>query len=706
VRESGGGALSGTVVIERAGRIATAGCASLLAALGARVIRVEGPEEARRLADASQAERLLRRGGKEHLTQPASQEAIEPWWRRLADAADVIVLDRPEESAEDAAVAKTLVADPAGRVVCALSPDGLSGALPAGASDPLIQALGGAMAVTGQPGGLPEAARVPVAEMSAAVLATTAILAALRVRARDGVGQLIDLSLVEVMADQLRTHLAMVTADPQQKFRIGSRHPVCVPWNVYRASDGWVLICSSSNAHWLTIADVIGRPELKSAPEFATVEARRARAGDVDGMVQDWVAARDTAAVVEALSAAGIPAGPALDIPGVARDTGLRAIGTVRAEDGVLLPGPAWHASRTPLKAPTPIATALEAIPGDLAPRRPAPAGATVSGPPLAGLRILDLTRFAAGPIAGLVLASLGAEIVKVEAPGGEETRSWAPRFGGVGGYFISYNAGKRSVVLDLRSAEGRAGLDALVASADALIHNVRPGALEKLGFGPAPLMQRHPRLIYASVSGFGQTGPKLAALDTVMQGRVGLTSLIGDGSLPCRLGFSIADQLSGHIAAAGILAALAERERSGLGQLVDVGMCDAVAWLTRLSWPNGTSAVGEFVRLEAADGWVVAAADRDVVGAALGYQATAQKSRSELLDALGAAGIVAAPVLEPAEVFRQASLRRRGSLYEIAVDGTMAPALAVPLGLTATPVLRPARLHALGEDQALVPRN
>jgi crotonobetainyl-CoA:carnitine CoA-transferase CaiB-like acyl-CoA transferase len=703
------GALAGLVVIERAGRIATAACASLLASLGARVLRAELPDEDQRLSRMTFAERLLRTGGKERVQLVPGTGGFEADWRRLQAAADVLVFDPPQADEPDHRILHSFLAAAAGtQVICAISPAGLHGDdLPVAASDPLVQAAGGLMAVTGLQDGRPEFVRVPVAELSAAVIAVTSILAALRVRNRDGIGQLIDLSLIEVMADQLRTHLPMVVAGNAREFRIGCRHPICCPWNVFHARDGWVLICSASDVQWQGILDVIGRVELKNDSRFATAASRVKHADQVDAIVHEWVGKHSIGEVVAAISAINVPAGPALSIPQVIADASLRESGTVHQFDResggtVFAARNALRLGRTPPRQAVAPASAAGEIPPDLAARPRGPRSVSNARMPLQGVRVIEISRYAAGPLAGFVLASLGAEVIKVESPGGEDCRGWAPRFGGVSGYFANYNAGKRSIVLDLRHASARERLWALISSADVVLQNLRPDVMERMGFGADKVTSRHTRVVCATISGYGPDGPKLAALDTVMQGRLGLTALIGDGRVPLRVGYSIADQLAGHFAAAGILAALAEREHSGCGQVVDIAMADAMAWLTQLAWPDGRSAVVPTSQWETRDGWVLVSAERASVMRVLGAAASTSMTRLDLIRNLAGHGITAAPVLEADEVIAQSVIRTRRSLHNVATAGGAAASIFVaPLGLTLTPVLRPERMSALDEDNA-----
>ena len=201
---------------------------------------------------------------------------------------------------------------------------------------------------------------------------------------------------------------------------------------------------------------------------------------------------------------------------------------------------------------------------------------------PLDGLTVLDLTRVLSGPFCTMLLADMGARVIKIEHPRrGDETRAWGPPFvAGESAYFLSINRNKESVTLDFKHAAGRPVLDALLARADVLVENFRPGTLERQGLGYGTLAGSRPDLIYCSISGFGQNGPRRtqAGYDAVVQAEAGLMSITGDpDGPPFRVGVAVADVLAGMLAAQGIVLALYARERSGRGQYVDIGMYDAV---------------------------------------------------------------------------------------------------------------------------------
>ena len=204
---------------------------------------------------------------------------------------------------------------------------------------------------------------------------------------------------------------------------------------------------------------------------------------------------------------------------------------------------------------------------------------------PLAGLTVLDFTRVLSGPYCTMLLADMGARVIKLEQPGrGDDTRGWGPPFvNGESAYFLSINRNKESLTLDLKQPAARTILESLLARTDVLAENFRPGTMERLGLSYETLAAKYPRLVYCSISGFGQTGPRREepGYDAVMQGEAGLMSITGDAAgPPYRLGVAISDIVSGMFAAQGITLALLARTRTGRGQRVDIGMLDATAAL------------------------------------------------------------------------------------------------------------------------------
>lgn len=250
---------------------------------------------------------------------------------------------------------------------------------------------------------------------------------------------------------------------------------------------------------------------------------------------------------------------------------------------------------------------------------------------PLDGITVLDLTHVLAGPFASATLGDLGARVIKVERPGlGDDTRAFPPFVKGESAYFATLNHGKLSIALDLKAAADRAIFERLLARADVLLENFRPGVMEKLGYGWEALGPRFPRLIYGAVSGFGHTGPEAGkpAYDMVVQARGGVMSITGEeGGPPVRVGASVGDIVAGMYLTEGVLAALLQRERTGAGAKIDIAMLDAqlailehavaIASATGKA-PGATGArhptITPFSTFRAADGFFVIAAGNDAL--------------------------------------------------------------------------------------------
>jgi len=371
-----------------------------------------------------------------------------------------------------------------------------------------------------------------------------------------------------------------------------------------------------------------------------------------------------------------------------------------------------------------------------------------VSGP-LAGLTVLDFTRVFSGPYATLLLADLGARVIKVEHPAhGDDSRAFGPFIAGTSGYFETLNRGKESIAVDDRSAAGRAVLRRLAGRVDVLVENFRPGRMARLGLGYPDAAPLNPGLVYVSLSGFGQTGPLSAhgCYDIVAQGYGGLMGLTGTPEQPVKTGPAVADAISGLTAAVGLLAALWRRERSGQGAHIDVGMVDALFAvlentlagydITGIVPPragNADAVLAPFGSFRAADGWLVIGVGNDRLWRALAARidpaladdpcfATnddrvrhADRLR-EVLDAwcavqpvdallteLHAAGVPAGPIRDIAELACDPHLEARGMLARVALsDGTLLRVPGSPIHVDGlTPAMR--RGPRLGEHTRAV---
>ncbi len=245
---------------------------------------------------------------------------------------------------------------------------------------------------------------------------------------------------------------------------------------------------------------------------------------------------------------------------------------------------------------------------------------------PLDGVRVIDLSRVLAGPFCTMLLGDMGADVIKIEEPNeGDEVRTWGPFVGDWSAYFLGVNRNKRSVALDLKSTDGQTALRALLTGADVFVENIKPGSLEKLGFGAEAIRALNPRVIHCSISGYGRTGPRrhLTGYDPVVQAESGFMDMTGDpDGPPVRTGTAMTDYLAALYAYSGILLALRERDRTGKGQHLDIALFDSI--VSTLAMPfgilqatghaprrlgNAHSAIAPYEMLRASDGNVMIAA-------------------------------------------------------------------------------------------------
>jgi crotonobetainyl-CoA:carnitine CoA-transferase CaiB-like acyl-CoA transferase len=369
-----------------------------------------------------------------------------------------------------------------------------------------------------------------------------------------------------------------------------------------------------------------------------------------------------------------------------------------------------------------------------------------MGGPPLAGLKVVELARILAGPWAGQILADLGAEVVKVESPEGDDTRRWGPPFvdnaDGTrdAAYFHATNRNKRSLTADLRTEEGRALVLDLVRDADVLIENFKVDGLAKFGLDYASLAEINPRLVYCSITGFGQDGPYAhrPGYDFIVQAMSGIMDLSGqpDGP-PTKIGVAYADIMTGLYAVIGIQAALHQRERTGRGQHVDCALLDtmvgtlsnqAMNFLVSgisprrigMSHPN----IMPYDGFETADGWIIVAVGNDTqferfaelidlphepgwatnAGRVAGREAlhhaiatqVADWERDDLLADLEELGIPAGPINTVGQALTDPQVAARGMVVEL--EGGL-KALRSPLRFSDADLAPPRRSPGLGED-------
>jgi len=368
---------------------------------------------------------------------------------------------------------------------------------------------------------------------------------------------------------------------------------------------------------------------------------------------------------------------------------------------------------------------------------------------PLDGVKVVELARILAGPWAGQTLSDLGADVIKVEAPEGDDTRRWGPPFvtqedDTSAAYFYATNRGKKSVTCDFRTSEGQQMVRDLVADADVLIENFKVGGLAKYGLDYDSLRQVNPKLIYCSITGFGQTGPYAhrAGYDFIIQGMSGLMSVTGepDGQ-PQKVGVAVTDIFTGVYSATAILAALVQRGRTGLGQHIDMALLDvatsimanqALNYLTTGTPPgmmgNAHPNLAPYAVFDCADGWIILATGNDAqyrrLCTLLGLpdmaeapefatnaqrianrvemtrrltQATRRFAKLALLAACEAEGVPAGPINDLKAVFDDPQVIARG--LQIAPNGI--PGVRSPMNFSDADLSISRTAPRLGQDDA-----
>jgi crotonobetainyl-CoA:carnitine CoA-transferase CaiB-like acyl-CoA transferase len=368
---------------------------------------------------------------------------------------------------------------------------------------------------------------------------------------------------------------------------------------------------------------------------------------------------------------------------------------------------------------------------------------------PLAGLKVIELARILAGPWAGQILSDLGAEVIKVEAPEGDDTRRWGPPFidregDRTAAYFHAANRGKRSVVANFTTPEGQALVRRLVADADVVIENFKVGGLSKYGLDWPSLRAVNPRLVYCSITGFGQTGPYAAraGYDFIIQGMAGLMSVTGpaDGQ-PQKVGVAVTDIFTGVYASVAILAALHQRAATGQGQQIDMALMDvatgimanqAMNYLATGVAPqkmgNAHPNLAPYAVFDCADGWIIIATGNDgqyrrlcdLLGLSpLGTdpdfatnadrvrnrtamtealtRATRQRTKADLLATCEASGVPAGPINDLAEVFADPQVIARG----LRIDPGGVPGVRSPITFSDAELSLDRPAPRLGEHQA-----
>lgn len=706
--------LQGLLVVEYGERLGAAVCGTLLAQLGADVVLVERPGVPDHHKWSSPAANAA---GKRSVVIDASNATDRALLDDLLRAADVVV------RSSDLSTHANHPATTPEQIVCDITAFGQNGPLSGKPySDALVQAIAGLADTTGDPDAAPCLVGLPFCEVSAGIYAAAATLVAHRVRRTRGIGQSIDIALYDCAVGALSTFLPF-HAIGKAVTRSGNRHSLAAPWNAYRASDGWVLICTATDEQWRRLCTLIQQPGLAQREGFVTNAERITRRGEVDEILHHWTATLTVAQCIEQLSASDIACGPIYTLAQLATESNLLHRKMIRqivdAKDGreISLPG-------SPLAASLPTAIAHFRIPKPdehrawlqalIASRKRLPAAKQNANPalPLAGLRVLEIGQYTTAPLVGRQLGALGAEVFKIEPPGGEGSRGWPPTQGNQGYFFAFSNSDKKSLEMDLRNADHRESFIALLKTADVLVENLKPGALARLGFGPKELTAFNPRLIYCGISGFGASSsyPGRPAFDTVVQAMSGFMDLTRANGIPMKAGISAADITGGGFGLLAILAALELRDQTGHGQMLDISMQDAAVAATTSLW-HGKPRAEQVFFVRCVDGYACIETLESCVDTALNWlkltsATVTQMTREAFVTLANNANITAVAVHSVSEVARSEQTAARQLILEkVGNDGRQWPLLNSPLRLSLTPpqVCRP--IGDLGEANGELPR-
>lgn len=580
------GALAGLRVIECARGIAGPYAAMLLAEQGAEVLKIEPPsgDPARRLPGFHVWNRSKRKTIIDLRTVSGCGHL-----RRLCAVADVLISDWSPPALP--VTYNELAADNPRLVHCWMPPAGSQGEMAGGAAnDDLVAARGGLLATQWARREGPVFLTVPVASYGAAMLAAGAVCAALLARERTGVGQQVEVSLLAgAMAMQTGTllmHPAVqrvmgVWRDPQGSIPV---------YRLYEARDGWLFIACATPTFWHKLCLAIGRPELVSDPRFeAAPWGIPAEHGlELKTMLRSVIYQRSRDEWLRIFAEADVPSAPVLSRADFIDDAQIQHLQMAqRIVDPILgrtlQMGVPVNLRGTPggIRGPAPALTDSEPESvgmwergGEASVRNAArvPAAAPAAGGALGGRLVLELGGYIAGPLAATALAWAGADVIKIETPQGDPFRAFG--FG-----FYGWNQSKRGLALDLTKPGAREVLADLARKADVLVENMRPGATRRLGIDYDTVSQLNPRLVYASITAFGASGPRGREMgfDPLLQARSGIMAAQGGhGGAPIFFACGVADYSAAFLAAFGVTAALLARERTGLGQLVETSLAQA----------------------------------------------------------------------------------------------------------------------------------
>ena len=712
------------MVVEIAGSTSGAHTAKLFGDLGAQVVCLEPPEGAPLRKDpAKWAAWATSR------QSVALSSAMAQLW---LDCADVVI-----ESSDDGPLTDRPIPGANHRAVrVQITPFGSSGPYCSWTGADIVdQAISGHLYLSGLPHREPLQGPTGQAALAAAVHAAIGAMAALHARERSGPeapGQLVEVTHHEALVAMHQFTDVRFTHNGNVLTRMGNRYAgPGSPIGMYRAADGWVALTVSTAAHAEVLLAVTGLGSLLDRPEVGSITDLMVNAELFDPALEGWLAEHSVDEVVELLQSVRVAAGPVLTMRELLEDAQLAArnwwVSTSICETDVRLPGPPFRIESLPWRAapaPGPIGTAADPV-------REVNVGVPRSRDhhghdhertgPLQGLRVLDLTRVWAGPLAARILGELGADVVMLEAPWARGPREMPASFVAAchfypddeplpaawnrSGFVNKFAITKRSIGLDITTADGRAAFERLVAGADVLIENYSPRVMPNLGFTQDRLHELNPALIYVTMPGYGRSGPArdYSAYGPVLDSHAGLSTLMGYRDVDAwKCGIAWPDPVAGIHAAFAVLAALWERG-DGAGTTIEVAQFETAV----------TMIADRLVRAQLDNADPPILGNRDPVHAPQGVYACAGVDRwlaiSVSTDAAWSSLCKVANLPHQWRSWGRAVRSARHDEVDAAIagwSGTLSPAEAASLlqaaGVAAAPVVDAAMLH---DDQHLVAR-
>lgn len=624
-------------VLEVGEGVAAAYAARHLGNQGADVIKVESPggDPARRVgpfAEGVDEERsglflavnLDKRGVCLDLGTGAGREEL----ARLVGWANVVVHSLPADEARRLGLdAATLRAGRPDLVVLAMTPFGLTGPYASLAASELTLAHGGGWAGL-CPMSHPEPSYPPLkmhghhCSLMAGVAGATVALAMHRDRCSSGVGEAIDFSVLEYVASVLEFGIHVYTYHGFVMKRTVPRS--LIPWRIFDTQDGAIFLACIEQDQWERLVQFMGSPEWATLDVFETTQGRNENQDLIHGFIAEFVSGWDTFDLYHAAQAHRICMAPVMSFADLAADRHLAARGffTKVADDGdtsYMAPAMLTGGKRPQYRRPAPRIGehTEEVLNSGTRSRQPDAAPTDPSKPklPLEGVRVLDLTWVWAGPFGSMNLAHLGADVIRVESSvrpdlyrrGNAAPEGIEPSLN-TNGMFNQWNQGKRSVAVDLQHPQGAELVKRLVAKVDVVFQNFATGVLERLGLGYEVLRQINPRVILASVSGYGQTGPyrEYMGYGPATGPLSGLSSASGfPGEGPEETGVAMPDPTAGITAACAVTGALLRRDRTGIGEHLDVTLWEATAALNVDGWMEHALGERQAQRIGNRDPWM-----------------------------------------------------------------------------------------------------